>query len=140
MAARNKPSPQFSISDLASEFGITTRAIRFYDERGLLSSSARRGGVRMYNASERVKLKLILRGKRLGFSLEESRDIINMYDPGGGNSAQLQFLIKKIQEKRQLLERKRREINSMLKDLDAAAQNCREALAELTPTDRHGRK
>ena len=126
---------EYSISDLASEFDITTRAIRFYDERGLLSSG-RRSGVRTYTPAERVKLKLILRGKRLGFSLDESRDIINMYDPGSENSKQLQFLLDKIQEKREQLESKRREINHMLKDLTVAQANCLGALAELTAARR----
>ena len=124
--------PQYSIADLASEFGITTRAIRFYDERGLIQST-RRGGVLFYNPAERVKLKLILRGKRLGFSLDESRDIINLYDHSNENSRQLQFLLGKIREKRQQLERKRSEINSMLKDLNTAEQNCLSELSLRAP-------
>lgn len=123
---------EFSISELAAEFDITTRAIRFYDESGLLRSS-RRGGVRIYSPAERVKLKLILRGKRLGLSLEESRDIINMYDPTSKNSRQLQFLLDKVREKREQLERKRKEIISMLKDLNVAEQNCLDAMSELAP-------
>ena len=127
---------ELTISELASEFAITTRAIRFYDERGLICSS-RRGGVRVYTPAERVKLKLILRGKRLGFSLEESRDIINMYDPSSENSKQLQFLLEKVQEKRVQLQRKRKEINSMLKDLNVAEQNCLDALAAMAAPKRH---
>ena len=80
--------PQYSIADLASEFGITTRAIRFYDERGLIQST-RRGGVRFYNPAERVKLKLILRGKRFGFSLESIRQWLNLYDLGDGGVTQM---------------------------------------------------
>lgn len=129
------PVAEFTISELAAEFEITTRAIRFYDERGLLHS-ARRGGVRIYTPAERVKLKLILRGKRLGFSLEESRDIINMYDPSSENTRQLQFLLEKVREKREQLERKRKEIISMLKDLNIAEQNCLDAIAELAPPAR----
>lgn len=126
---------EHTISELAAEFDITTRAIRFYDERGLIRSG-RRGGVRIYTPAERVKLMLILRGKRLGFSLEESRDIINMYDPSSENSKQLQFLLDKLREKRGQLERKRKEISSMLKDLNIAEQNCLEAIAELAPPSR----
>ena len=106
----------FSISDLASEFQITTRTIRFYEEKGLLSPD-RRGNVRFYNPAERIKLKLILRGKRLGFSLDESRDLIDMYDPETENTTQLHSLLDKIREKRGQLERQKKEINSMLKDL-----------------------
>jgi len=122
---------EFTISDLASEFDITTRAIRFYDERGLIQST-RRSGVRIYTPAQRIKLMLILRGKRLGLSLEESRDIINMYNPGSENSKQLQFLLDKIREKRAQLERKRKEITSMLRDLNIAEQNCLDAIAQLS--------
>ncbi len=124
---------EFTISDLASEFDITTRAIRFYDERGLIQST-RKSGVRIYTPAQRIKLMLILRGKRLGLSLEESRDIINMYNPGSENSRQLQLLLDKIREKRAQLERKRKEITSMLKDLNIAEQNCLDAIALLTKT------
>ncbi len=124
---------EFTISELASEFDITTRAIRFYDERGLIQST-RRSGVRIYTPAQRIKLMLILRGKRLGLSLEESRDIINMYNPGSENSRQLQFLLDKIREKRVQLERKRKEITSMLRDLNIAEQNCLDAIALLTKT------
>ncbi|MEX2129847.1 MAG: MerR family DNA-binding transcriptional regulator [Pseudohongiellaceae bacterium] len=135
-----KPPAAYSISELANEFDITTRAIRFYDEQGLLSSD-RRSGVRIYSPAERIKLKLILRGKRLGFSLGESREIINMYDPSSENSKQLQFLLDRIREKRQQLERKRREVNSMLKDLNTAELNCITALSELAvPTRQKNRK
>ena len=129
------PVTEFTISELANEFDITTRAIRFYDERGLIRSR-RRSGARIYSAAERVKLKLILRGKRLGFSLDESRDIINMYDHGSENTRQLQFLLDKVREKRQQLERKRLEINSMLKDLNTAEQNCLDAISELATSKR----
>lgn len=139
MDTATNSTPEYSISELATEFGITTRAIRFYDERGLIQST-RRGGVRIYAPAERVKLKLILRGKRLGFSLEESRDIINMYDHSNENSRQLEFLLEKIREKGQQLERKRQEINSMLKDLATAEANCLEALSAFAPTSRATKK
>jgi len=118
----------FSISDLASEFQITTRTIRFYEEKGLLSPD-RRGNVRFYNPAERIKLKLILRGKRLGFSLDESRDLIDMYDPETENTTQLHSLLDKIREKRGQLERQKKEINSMLKDLLRAEKNCLDVIS-----------
>lgn len=135
MNGTKKPGLEHSISDLASEFAITTRSIRFYEERGLLHPT-RRGGVRFYSPGERVKLKLILRGKRLGFSLEESRDIIDMYDHNSGNSKQLQYLLEKITEKREQLKRKRNEINGMLRDLNTAEKSCIEALSKLGPASR----
>ena len=131
MAKTPVTDSEFTISDLANEFDITTRAIRFYDERGLIQST-RRSGVRIYTQAQRIKLKLILRGKRLGFSLEESRDIINMYDPDSENSRQLQFLLDKVREKREQLERKRAEITSMLRDLNNAELNCLDAIAQLS--------
>ena len=117
----------YSIAELAAEFGITTRAIRFYEEKELLSPR-RVGSARVYSAADRVTLKLILRGKRLGFSLAESRDIIALYDPARGNKKQLQSLLDKILEKRAQLEQQRHEIGSLLRDLKAAEKNCREAM------------
>ncbi|PCJ23566.1 MAG: MerR family transcriptional regulator [SAR86 cluster bacterium] len=118
---------KYSISDLASEFNVTTRTIRFYEEKGLLSPQ-RIGATRKYAGNERVKLKLILRGKRLGFSLDESRDIINLYDPIAGNTKQLQLLLDGINSKQKELLDKRKEINSMLSDLKQAEENCQQAL------------
>ena len=94
---------KYSISDLASDFDVTTRTIRFYEEKGLLNP-LREGQTRIYSAADRIKLKLILRGKRLGLSLEDSKDIIEMYDPEHDNSPQLIKLIEKIRERRRLLQ------------------------------------
>lgn len=108
----------YSISDLATEFAVTTRTIRFYEEKGLLTP-ARKGTTRHYSASDRVRLKLILRGKRIGMSLDESRDIIDMYEPSGANNAeQLQKLIDKTREKRLHFEQQIRDIELTLSDLD----------------------
>ncbi|MAY39550.1 MULTISPECIES: MerR family transcriptional regulator [Spongiibacter] len=127
-------SRQYSISELASEFDITTRSIRFYEEKGLLQPT-RNGQTRIYSAADRTKLRLILRGKRLGLSLEESRDIIEMYDPQRDNSPQLQRLIDKIREKREMLQRQLRDIETLLQDLDDAEARCIDALQTIkTPT------
>lgn len=127
-------SRQYSISELASEFDITTRSIRFYEEKGLLQPT-RNGQTRIYSAADRTKLRLILRGKRLGLSLEESRDIIEMYDPQRDNSPQLQRLIDKIREKREMLQRQLRDIETLLQDLDDAEARCVDALQTIkTPT------
>ncbi|WP_335986631.1 MerR family DNA-binding transcriptional regulator [Spongiibacter tropicus] len=127
-------SRQYSISELASEFDITTRSIRFYEEKGLLRPT-RNGQTRIYSAADRTKLRLILRGKRLGLSLEESRDIIEMYDPQRDNSPQLQRLIDKIREKREMLQRQLRDIETLLQDLDDAEARCIDALQTIkTPT------
>lgn len=124
-------SRQYTISELAAEFDITTRSIRFYEEKGLLKP-LRQGQNRVYSAADRTKLRLILRGKRLGFSLEESRDIIEMYDPQRDNSPQLQRLIDKIRDKREMLQRQLRDIETLLQDLDEAESNCLDALQTIT--------
>ena len=127
-------SRQYSISELATEFDITTRSIRFYEEKGLLQPT-RNGQARIYSAADRTKLRLILRGKRLGLSLEESRDIVEMYDPQRDNSPQLQRLIDKIREKREMLQRQLRDIETLLQDLDDAEARCVDALQTIkTPT------
>ena len=118
---------KYSISDLASEFQVTARAIRFYEEKGLLKPK-RSGSARIFSANDRVKLKLILRGKSLGLSLDESRDIIDMYDPKSANMKQLKMLLSKIHGRQSLLEKQRKEINAMLKDLRAAEANCKNAM------------
>lgn len=120
---------KYSISDLAREFDITTRTIRFYEEKGLLSP-AREGSVRIYSAADRVSLKLILRGKRLGFTLDESRNIIGMYDPSHGNVDQLQRLVNEIRKKRTLLEQQLHDIEAMMLDLRDSEEKCLSAMAE----------
>ena len=93
MPSASRPEPvTYSISDLARELDITTRAIRFYEEQGLLSPE-RRGQERIYSPRDKVSLKLILRGKRIGFSLAECRELIELYDPSSGNTKQLNSML-----------------------------------------------
>lgn len=113
-----KTQKNYSISALSGEFDVTTRTIRFYEEKGLLTPE-RRGTNRIYSASDRVKLKLILRGKRLGLSLDESREIIEMYKPEQNNVEQLQRLLEKIREKQQQLQHQLHDIETMLADLSS---------------------
>ncbi len=117
----------FTISDLAAEFDVTTRTIRFYEEKGLLSPT-RNGSTRIYTPADRVKLQLIVRGKRLGLTLEESREIIAMYNPAHGNREQLQSLIHKIRAKRSQLQQQRQDIEQTLLDLRAAEERCLDAI------------
>ena len=119
----------YSISDLAGEFDVTTRTIRFYEEKGLLDPR-REGTRRIYSPADRTKLRLILRGKRLGFSLDESAEIILMYGTPGNNRKQLERLIAKIQEKHTDLKRQQNDLRAMLKELAGAENKCRAALAE----------
>ena len=118
----------YSISDLSRELDITTRAIRFYEEQGLLSPE-RRGLERIYTARDKVSLKLILRGKRIGFSLAECRELIELYDPSSGNLKQLNSMLAKIAERRAQLEQQMLDIHQMQLELDTAQERCEQALA-----------
>lgn len=119
----------WTIGELARAFGITTRTIRFYEDEGLLHPE-RDGQTRIYRPRDRVRLKLILRGKRLGFSLSESRELIDMYSPEADNRDQLQALLDKIADRRRQLEQQKRDIEAMESELDEVEQRCRDALAE----------
>jgi DNA-binding transcriptional MerR regulator len=119
----------YSISDLANEFGITTRTIRFYEEKGYLSPR-RNGTQRIYDSAERTSLRLILRGKRLGLSLDETAEMIRMYREPGGSRLQLQKFVRRIGEKRAELERKSRDLENMLTDLQRVEEKCQVALAQ----------
>jgi DNA-binding transcriptional MerR regulator len=120
----------YSISDLAGEFDVTTRTIRFYEEKGLLSPR-REGTRRIYSPADRTRLRLILRGKRLGLSLEESAEIIRMYGTPGHNRRQLEKLIEKIREKRRELQRQQQDLEVLLEELADAESKCNEALCAL---------
>jgi DNA-binding transcriptional MerR regulator len=118
---------EYSISQLSKEFEVTTRTIRHYEELELLSP-ARRGQSRVYNPADRTRLKLILRGKRLGLSLDDSREIIDMYEPGKTNIDQLNKLIGAIQTQRHKLNQQLDDISMLLKDLNKAEADCIKAL------------
>ena len=121
---------QFSISELSQEFDVTTRAIRFYEDEGLLEPG-RSGRRRVYSVRDRVRLKLILRGKRLGFSLSEIGDIITMYDSEPGEAGQLHYFINKISARRTALKQQRDDIDVTLNELDAIEKQCRKTLTHL---------
>lgn len=121
-------SQTYSISDLAKEFDVTTRTIRFYEDEGLLSPE-RAGQTRIYSPRDRVLLKLILRGKRLGFSLAECREMFDLYDPATGNNAQLQRMLAKLAEKRAVLEQQLHDIRLMQIELDSAEARIQDALS-----------
>jgi DNA-binding transcriptional MerR regulator len=124
-------SKTYTISDLASEFDVTTRTIRFYEEKGLLKPD-REGTRRIYSPSDRTKLRLILRGKRLGLSLDESAEIVLMYGSARNNRKQLEKLIARIREKQVDLKNQQRDLEFMLLDLRNAEDKCLNALTEMT--------
>lgn len=119
-----------TISDLAREFSITTRAIRFYEDEGLIAPK-RDGQKRLYAQRDRVRLMLILRGRRLGFSLKEIAEIIDLYDREPGEQGQLKLFLAKIAERRQLLRQQQEDITQTLGELDQVEANCQRRLGEL---------
>ena len=119
-----------TIRDLAEEFGVTTRTIRFYEDKGLLQPR-REGQKRLYSQRDRTRLKLILRGRRLGFPLAEVAEIIELYSAASGEAGQLHVLIERINRRREELLAKRRDIDASLADLAEVAENCEARLAEL---------
>lgn len=118
---------QYSISDLASEFDITTRTLRFYEEKGLLKPQ-RKGLQRFYSVADKTRLRLVLRGKRLGLSLDESAEIIAMYDPTTSNQRQLSTLLNTIATQREKLQAQLIELHAMLDDLQAVEKRTRTEL------------
>jgi len=120
----------FNISELAKEFGVTTRTIRHYEDMHLLSPQ-RQGQKRIYTFADRTKLKLIVRGKRIGLSLQESGELIGMYEPGKSNVNQLERTLQYIGASRQKLSQQLRDISTMLDELDNAETGCKTELESL---------
>jgi DNA-binding transcriptional MerR regulator len=121
-------SRTYSIAELAEEFGVTHRTVRFYEDRGLITPE-RVGTRRVYHPRDRVRLGLVLRGKRLGFDLGEIARIVDMYDQEPGEEGQLRYLLEQIERRRAELEQRRRDIEDTLTELDAVERRCREALS-----------
>ncbi|HWP86258.1 MAG TPA: MerR family DNA-binding transcriptional regulator [Burkholderiales bacterium] len=117
-----------TITELASEFGITTRTIRHYEDEGLLSPR-REGQNRLFSPRDRVRLKLALRGKRLGFSLSEIRELFDLYDLARDEKGQLEQFLTKLEKRRALLEQQREDIEVMLNEIAFFEIQCRKLLA-----------
>ncbi|TVR82784.1 MAG: MerR family DNA-binding transcriptional regulator [Rhodospirillales bacterium] len=113
----------YGIAELAEEFGITTRTIRFYEDQGLITP-CREGKRRVYRSRDRVRLKLIMRGKRLGFSLDEIREMIDIYDVDRSEVSQLRLVLNKIAERRQALLQQQTDIATMLAELQDLQNRC----------------
>jgi len=121
----------WTIGELAEEYGVTLRTIRFYEDRGLLAPR-RDGQRRVYGVRDRVRLGLILRGRRLGFSLQEIATILDMYDAEPGEVGQLRYLLEQIDHRRRALEQRRRDIEQTLAELADVEARCRLELERLT--------
>jgi len=125
-----------TIAELAREFGVTTRTVRFYEDRGLITP-LREGRRRVYRSRDRVRLRLIMRGKRLGFSLEEIREMIDIYDTDRSAVAQLHLVLEKIAQRRASLVQRQQDIATMLGELEELEGRCASLLREKeveTPT------
>lgn len=122
----------YSIGELADEFGVTPRAIRFYEDEELLKPT-RQGQSRIYSPRDRVRLALILRGKRVGFSLVEIKEMLDLYDIDDGQATQLAYSIRKFSERISALERQRADIEHALEELRAARARLEVMLASKDP-------
>jgi DNA-binding transcriptional MerR regulator len=122
---------ELSIAQIAEEYGVTHRTVRFYEDRGLITPE-RRGTRRVYHPRDRVRLGLILRGKRLGFSLEEITRIVDMYDDQPGEAGQLRYLLAQIEDRRVDLEQRRQDVLAALHELDELERRCRDDLERLS--------
>ena len=121
----------WTIAELADEFGVTLRTIRFYEEQGLLNPS-RAGSRRIFRDGDRVRLELVLRGKRLGFTLDEIKKIVGMYAAEPGEAGQLRYLLDQINRRREELETRRGDIEATLSELAELERRCRDDLARLS--------
>jgi DNA-binding transcriptional MerR regulator len=121
----------YTIAELAREFGVTTRTIRHYEHEGLLTP-ARRGLVRIFSGRDRVRLKLALRGKRLGFSLHEIKELFHLYDLAKDERQQLEAFLAKLDKRKALLQQQQEDIEVMLAEVEFFAAQCRRLLARQT--------
>jgi DNA-binding transcriptional MerR regulator len=120
----------YTIGELAEEFGITSRALRLYEEERLLDPQ-REGTRRIYNERNRVRLRLILRGKRLGWSLSEIRESFDLYDSSLGEEAQLLLMLEKLTQRRDSLKEQKKDIANALRDLERIAVDAEQALQDI---------
>jgi DNA-binding transcriptional MerR regulator len=125
-------SVTFSISDLAREFALTTRAIRFYEDCGLVTPR-RNGRARIYGERERVRIKLILRGKRLGLALAEIGELLDLYEVARNERAQLSKFLALLADRRARLFQQKEDIDAVLAEIDGIERECRRRLKDEAP-------
>ena len=122
----------YSISDLAREFALTTRAIRFYEDCGLVTPR-RNGRARIYGERERVRIKLILRGKRLGLALAEIGELLDLYEVARNERAQLSKFLALLADRRARLFQQKEDIDAVLAEIDGIERECRRRLKDEAP-------
>lgn len=127
------PGRTWTIAQIAEEFGATHRTIRHYEDLGLVSPE-RRGTARVFHRRDHIRMQLIMRGRRLGFSLEQIRRIIGMYDEQPGEVGQLHYLLEQIERQRADLLARQRDIEAALEELASVAERCQADLARLEGT------
>ncbi|HBF28780.1 MerR family DNA-binding transcriptional regulator [Rhizobium sp.] len=120
----------YSITELTREFDVSTRTLRFYEDEGLLHPE-RKGRTRVYRGADRHMLKEILRARRIGFTVAEIREIIQVYKQPPGEIGQLKMMMARIDEKRDELRQKRKDIEETLAELDQAEEACLTRLVEI---------
>jgi len=120
----------YSITELTREFGVSTRTLRFYEDEGLIQPE-RRGRTRLSRAADRRLIQEILRGRRIGFTIAEIREIIQVYKEPPGEMGQLKLLMKRLDEKREDLRQKRKDIDDTLAELNNVEEACLTRLAEI---------
>ncbi|WP_163131795.1 MerR family DNA-binding transcriptional regulator [Agarivorans sp. Alg241-V36] len=125
----NNPTP-YAISDLAQEFTISTRSIRYYEDQGLLQP-VRDGSKRLFSKHDKLRLKLILRGKRLGFSLKEIKELFDLYDAKLSSGKEVEGLIGNIKLRKLSLLQQLEDIQVVLMELKSAERRCNDALKHL---------
>lgn len=123
----------YSITELTREFDISTRTLRFYEDEGLIHPE-RRGRTRLYRQADRHLIAQILRGRRIGFTVAEIREIIDVYNQPPGEVGQLKLLMKKIEERRDGLRQKRKDIDETIGELDQIEEACLNRMAEIGVT------
>jgi DNA-binding transcriptional MerR regulator len=119
----------YTVNQLAEELGVTPRTLRFYEDKGLLSPN-RQGNNRVYDKRDRARMKLILRGKRLGFSLAEIAEYLDLYKIDGNGIEQLRVLLRRVRERRDVLERQREDLEATVAELADIEDQVAAALAE----------
>lgn len=123
----------YSITEMTREFDISTRTLRFYEDEGLIHPE-RRGRTRLYRTADRHLIAQILRGRRIGFTIAEIREIIQVYNEPPGEVGQLKLLMKKVEERRDSLRQKRKDIDETIGELDSIEEACLNRMAEIGVT------
>ena len=128
------PDSEFTIRELAQEFGVTPRTLRFYEQKGMINPD-RRGAARIYSAADRARIELILRGKRVGFALDEIKEILDLEAIDRGGRERLEPAIDRFVGRIEVLKRQREDVERAIAELQAGLDWMRERLEDRTPPD-----